>query len=154
VKSFKEYIDLSKGVEPSPKTLPDGSPLPRKPNPKWFKKGQSGNLHPPGSPTPKSRARLKVLEILEMYDFNPFEKMISLYESTNKDRIKVDILTELCGYLAPKLKSMELSGDKENPFIINLNITPGQPRQQPVQVIDQAMQELISADDDDDEQGA
>lgn len=89
-----------------------------------FKKGVSGN--PGGVPNPnksKKKARLKVQEILEMLDFKPFEEMIKLYRAeTTKTRQKVDILIDLCSYIAPKLKHVELSGDMENPFVINLSI--------------------------------
>lgn len=102
-----------------------------------FKKGQSGN--PGGVPknpkNPKKKARLKVQEILDMLDFKPFEEMVKLYrDSATKPRHKVEILTELCGYIAPKLKSVELTSDNENPFVINLNLQPGKKRLEFTQV--------------------
>lgn len=114
--------------------------MPRKP----FVKGQSGN--PGGIPKdgrPKNpsgtlkKQRLKVKEILDSMDFRPFEEMVMLYRNpTTKAGAKVDILTELCGYIAPKLKSVELTGDNENPFIINLNLQPGKKRLEFSQVIE------------------
>jgi len=102
---------------------------------KLFVKGQSGNVggipkdgSPRKPPASKKKARLKVQEILEMMDFSPFEEMIKLFRQTNKDRVKMDILIDLCSYIAPKLKHIEISGDQENPFIINLNLQPGKKR--------------------------
>lgn len=93
-----------------------------------FKKGQSGN--PGGVPKnpKKKKARLKVQEILDMMGFEPFEEMIKLFRQTNKDRVKAEILMDLCSYIAPKLKHIEISSDQENPFIINLNLQPGRKR--------------------------
>lgn len=114
---------------------------------KLFVKGQSGN--PGGVPkdpkNPKKKARLKVQEILAMLDFKPFEEMVKVYRDPNtKTRYKVEILTELCGYIAPKLKSVELTGDNENPFIINLNLQPGKKRLEFSQVIEE---EIIEDDE-------
>jgi hypothetical protein len=113
---------------------------------KLFVKGQSGN--PGGKPKPggsKKKARLKVQEILDMLDFRPFEEMVALYRDVNtKARHKVEILTELCGYIAPKLKCVELSSDNENPFIINLNLQPGKKRLE----FDQVAEEVIDDDDE------
>lgn len=93
-----------------------------------FPKGVSGN--PGGKPKPghsKKKARLKVQEILDMMDFKPFEEMVRMYrDKATKTRYKVDILIELCNYIAPKLKNVEVSGDRENPFIININVKPKQ----------------------------
>lgn len=111
-----------------------------------FQKGVCPN--PGGKPKPgrnKKRARLKVQEILEMLDFKPFEEMVKLYRSTNKDRVKAEILMDLCSYIAPKLKHVEISGDNENPFVINLNVGTGKKKLEFNQVIDQVI------DDDDDE---
>jgi hypothetical protein len=96
-----------------------------------FKKGQSGN--PGGVPknpkNPKRKARLKVQEILQMLDFKPFEEMVKIYRDPNtKTRYKVEILIDLCNYIAPKLKSVEFTSDNENPFVINLNLQPGKKR--------------------------
>ena len=94
---------------------------------KLFVKGQSGNpsgLKKDGTPARKS-ARLKVQEILEMEDFSPFHEMINLFRETKKERVKADILIELCSYVAPKLKHVEVSSDETNPFIINLQLKPG-----------------------------
>jgi hypothetical protein len=114
-----------KGVSPNPGGKPkDGSP--RRPN---------GSL---------KKQRLKVREILESMDFRPFEEMVLLYRTTSKERVKVDILIDLCSYIAPKLKHVEISGDNENPFIINLNLKPGEKRLELNQVVD----EVIDGDDE------
>lgn len=97
---------------------------------KGYVKGQSGN--PSGKKKDgsertnyKKRARLKVQEILEMLDFKPFEEMVALYRNEDtKDTIKIEILTELCSYIAPKLKSVEVTGDADRPFNVILNMAP------------------------------
>jgi hypothetical protein len=114
---------------------------------KLFVKGQSGN--PSGVPknpkNPKRKARLKVQEILEMLDFKPFHEMVALYRNPlTKPKYKVDILIELCGYIAPKLKSVEMTSDTDNPFVINLNLQPGKKRD----ALTHTMQEEIVEDDD------
>jgi len=86
-----------------------------------------------------------------MKEFNPFDEMIDLYNSTNRERIKLDILTELCGYIAPKLKSMEITPDKDNPFIINLNVTPKLPAQVAAPAIEQVITKAIEHEEDEDE---
>lgn len=114
---------------------------------KLFVKGQSGN--PGGVPknpkNPKKKARLKVQEILDMLDFKPFHEMVEMYRNPlTKPKYKVDLLIELAGYIAPKLKSVELTSDNENPFIINLNLQPQKRKQM---VFDQVTQDEIVNDD-------
>lgn len=97
---------------------------------KGFVKGQSGN--PSGKKKDgsertgyKKKARLKVQEILDMLDFRPFEEMVALYRNDETEpRVKIDILTELCSYIAPKLKSVEVTGDTDKPFNVILNMAP------------------------------
>lgn len=121
---------------------------------KLFVKGKSGNPKGVQGVPPRTRARLKVQEILDMEDFSPFHEMIKLYRTTNKERVKADILTELCSYIAPKLKHVEVSTDTENPFIINLQLQPGKKRlpSPNAKQLDDAMQQItdeIIGDDDD-----
>ncbi len=108
-----------------------------------FVKGQSGN--PKGSPKggfPKrKKARLKVQEILDMLDFKPFEEMVNLIRTTKKDQVKADLLMDLCSYLAPKLKHVEISGDNENPFVINLQLQPGKKRLEFSQMIENVIED-------------
>lgn len=86
-----------------------------------FVKGQSGN---PAGSMKKYRIRAKVSEILETLNFDPFIEAVKLFRETKKDQIKCDILIDLCNYIAPKLKHIEVSSDNENPFVLNLNISP------------------------------
>ncbi len=114
-----------------------------------FAKGVSGN--PGGKPNPgksKKKARLKVQEILDMMDFKPFEEMVNMYrDKATKTRYKVEILIELCNYIAPKLKNVEVSGDKSNPFIININVKPRTQNQSPLLPLSNA---IIDEDEQDD----
>lgn len=125
--------------------------------PRHFPKGVSpnpGGVRKDGKPRLKpgegvKKQRLKVKEILDSLDFRPFEEMVNLYRAeTTKARVKVDILTELCGYIAPKLKSIEMTGDNDNPFVINLNLQPGKKRMEFNQVIEEEID-----DDSDDKKG-
>lgn len=123
--SFKQYAKLGTLDDQSPEMPTVQNSDEKKKKPRWNKERakELGSM-----PSLKSRARMKAREILEMHDFSPFEEMINLYRSTHKERIKVDILTELCSYIAPKLKSIELSGENDKAFVINFNLTPGQKR--------------------------
>lgn len=94
---------------------------------KLFKPGQSGN--PGGVPKgggKAKKARLKVQEILDMENFEPFREVIKLIRTTRRDAVKADLLMDLCSYIAPKLKHIEISSDSENPFIVNLNFSSTQ----------------------------
>lgn len=109
-----------------------------------FVKGQSGN--PGGVPknpkNPKKKARLKVQEIMDMLDFKPFEEMISVYrDPKTATKYKVEILIDLCSYIAPKLKHIEIASDNENPFVINLNLQPGKKRLDYTEVVESSINE-------------
>lgn len=110
-----------------------------------FQKGQSGN--PSGlrkGDTPRKKARLKVQDILRILDFKPFEEMVSMYRNPKtKDVLKVEILVELCSYIAPKLKHVEISSDNENPFIINLNLNP-QKKPKVTEILAEPVREIIN----------
>lgn len=102
-----------------------------------FPKGVSPN--PGGKPKDGSarkllglrqKARLNIKEKLDNLNFDPFLEMVKMYRNPNtKDRYKVEILIDLCNYIAPKLKSVEFVGDPAKPFVINLNTTSGQKRE-------------------------
>lgn len=91
-----------------------------------YKKGHSGNPagRPKGAVTKLSIARLKVIELYEQQNFNPFLELINLYRNAKRENIKLQALIELCSYAAPKLKHVEMAQDTENPFVINLNMSP------------------------------
>ncbi len=98
-----------------------------------FQKGQSGNLQgrPPGEGKAKYRFDVgKILSELKYVDrngeekvgFNPFVELVQLAISSKSDHVRCTALAELTSYVAAKLKSVELTGDSENPFSITLNL--------------------------------
>jgi hypothetical protein len=96
--------------------------------------GESGNKRgrPKGSTT--TIMRIKVAEVLRKMDFNPFIEAVNLFRETKSDKVKATLIVELCSYIAPKLKQIEMLSENENPFIISLNIAPK--NNVPVNVID------------------
>src|SRR3954471_12098370 len=90
-----------------------------------FVKGQSGN--PKGLPKgtiKRARVRVKVRDILDDLGFDPFREAVELYRTTKKERIKCDLIIDLCNYIAPKLRAVEITQENENPFVITLNLAP------------------------------
>lgn len=86
-----------------------------------FVKGQSGN--PAGrTPGSKNKFRFDVSEILNRWGCDPFKILIDLATKAKSEKVRCEAATELCGYVAPKLKSIELTGDSENPVIVKLNL--------------------------------
>ena len=87
-----------------------------------FKKGISGN--PSGKPKgSKKKFRFDVAAILHEMDCNPFQILADLaMDVTKGPRVRREAAADLCGYVAPKLKSMELTTDQEKPFSVVLNI--------------------------------
>jgi len=101
-----------------------------------FKKGKSGN--PAGRKLgSKNKLNRNVDEICSKFDCNPFEILALIatgkivdceYISDDQKkyftiRLMMEAASELAQYLAPKLKSIEHKGDKENP--VNFNIILG-----------------------------
>ena len=84
-----------------------------------FQKGQSGNPH--GRP---KRQKIDVYALFEEQDFNPFLELIELVRNPDTGKqAKCDALVELCNYVAPKFKSVEITTDPENPVTVNLNFS-------------------------------
>lgn len=78
---------------------------------------------PKGKPRPDGAGRKKgtpnkateaLEEICARRGLIPFEALIDLYQSAEKDEIKFNCLKELSGFLYAKRKAIEISG--ENPF--------------------------------------
>lgn len=91
-----------------------------------FVKGQSGN--PAGSKKGRiikgCKVRTTAKEILEGLGFEPFKEAVELYRSTKKERIKADLVIDMCNYVAPKLRAIEFKNDSEQPFVVTLNLAP------------------------------
>ena len=80
-----------------------------------FSKGRK-----PGAISP----RKKVQEILASMNYEPFEELVKIARTAKSEKVRCDAAIELCNYVAPKLKSVELTGDNTSPFIITLNMSP------------------------------
>lgn len=84
---------------------------------------------PKGKPRPEGAGRKKgtlnrqtvaLEEICEKHKINPFEAMIKLALTTDKDELRFNALKELCQYLYPKRKAVEVSNSSEEGFKIIL----------------------------------
>jgi hypothetical protein len=99
--------------------------------PQSFKKGESGN--PNGRPKgAKNKIRFDVAEILKAEKCNPFKILAQIALGNtdyNNDRpitayLRKDAAAELAGYVAPKLKSVEITSDQLDNFTVMLNYAP------------------------------
>lgn len=99
-----------------------------------FEKGKSGN--PTGRPKgSKNKIRFDVGEILARNECDPFEilariaigdtEALHLTEEQKKYfsiRLRMEAAAELAQYVAPKLKAVEISGDKDSPVNVVFNL--------------------------------
>ncbi len=69
-----------------------------------------------GTPNKKTEG---LLEICERKGISPFEAMVDLALSASDDAVKFGVLKELCTYLYPKRKAVELSGPDGKPVDVN-----------------------------------
>jgi hypothetical protein len=98
-----------------------------------FKAGVCGNPNgrPKGS---KTRERFDVAAILKAHNCNPVEILMLIakgdmetLELTHDQkkyfsvRLRMEAAAELLQYVAPKLKSVELTSDSEAPVLFNIN---------------------------------
>lgn len=93
-----------------------------------FKKGNNSN--PAGRPKgAKGRFKLDASEVFKKHNYDPMLELIKLGQKENlTDRLRMETNAELCQYLYPKLKSVELSAaQKEN---ISLMINCGKETQE------------------------
>jgi uncharacterized protein DUF5681 len=86
-----------------------------------FKPGQSGNPNgrPKGSP---NKFKFDVTQILKDAGCNPFQILADIAMGNESAHARTNAATELCSYVAPKLKHIEHAADSESPFTITLNL--------------------------------
>lgn len=60
--------------------------------------------------TPNKRTQ-SLEAICEAYNYHPFEALLKLTMETEEVNVKLQGLKELCQYLYPKRKALEISGD-------------------------------------------
>lgn len=68
--------------------------------------------------------RWDVRKFCEERGFNPFEKMIEIATTSRRKSIQLKAAAELASYIAPKLKQVELTTNKDSMFQINFNLVP------------------------------
>lgn len=90
--------------------------------PVHFKPGICPN--PKGRPKgSKDKFRYDVADILHKMGCNPFQILGEIaMDETKSIHARTTAASELCGYVAPKLKHIELASDAESPFTITLNL--------------------------------
>jgi hypothetical protein len=89
-----------------------------------FKKDQSGNSRgrPKGTVNKKTLERaIQVSEIVCRANFCPFTEMVNIAKNSPDSSIKLTACKELAQYIAPKLRSVELTGDMGNPVSFEIN---------------------------------
>ena len=91
---------------------------------KGFQKGVSGN--PAGKkPGTTNEFTRTIRQFFIDRDFNPLLKMVELAHLTEDETIKFGCYKELAQYYAPKLRSMEVTGEVQNPLNFVINIKKG-----------------------------
>jgi hypothetical protein len=93
-----------------------------------FKKGVSGN--PLGRP---KKEKLDVRSILKNIlithrdgtvtrGFDPFTKLAILAATSRSEKVQCEAASELASYIAPKLKSVEVTGEAARPLMIHFDM--------------------------------
>lgn len=86
-----------------------------------FQPGQSGN--PSGRTAgSKNKAKFEVAQILKDLNCDPFKILADLATSARSEKVRCEAASELAGYVAPKLKSIEVTTDPDNPVLVNINL--------------------------------
>lgn len=63
-----------------------------------------------------NRKSESLFELCEEMGFNPFAELMRLAFSTDDEAVRASCLKELCQYLYPKRKAVELSMDPDSAF--------------------------------------
>lgn len=83
-----------------------------------FKAGQVTNKV--GRPKGSGRKIINAVAMMEDRNFNPIEKLMSLYEESSDEKIKFGCLKELRACYAPSLKAIEHSGEIGGTYTLNV----------------------------------
>lgn len=67
-----------------------------------------------GTPNKKT---MELFEILSARDFNPAEKILDLFESTEDDHLKATLLGILMRYVYPQRKTVDVSGQVDHKLV-------------------------------------
>ena len=84
----------------------------------------SGGKFTAGTPKPENSGRKKgtpnkkTKELMEILgSFNPAEKLMEIYNSTEDEQLKASICKDLLKYVYPQRKAVEMSGEVDMPII-------------------------------------
>lgn len=119
--------------------------MPVEDRPQLYKKGQSGN--PKGRPLgSKNKIKFDIKEIMAEEKCNPFKVLAQIALGNpeyNKGEavsayVRKEAASELCSYLLPKLKAVEISASDQQQIAVSLNCATPQDR---VEILGEVIEE-------------
>jgi hypothetical protein len=81
---------------------------------------KAGPGRPKGSQT--LRYRVDITKTLHVVGCDPFKILAELAMTAKSAHVRCQAASELCSYIAPKLKSIEFGMDQDKPFSVTLNL--------------------------------